>query len=333
VPLNEYDNLIKSEPGQENEYDDVLSANNDFQRQNLKQSMKVAHSTTPEKATRVKQLADEMKMPPAIIENNLEMVERSRSQKHDYEELMENSPKLSEWLQDPERAKLVSDDLEGLQNIEAKIGRITPYQDESYTSDLIDAGQAGFNNMRSSLYLTAASEGLVDIETVAEDIAKFNKASQQTRESAPAYVQEFNNVMESEGGDINRSIAIFNRNYDRLREQSITRSLSDFTKGIEAGLDVVESAGVTVGESLDLIYEWASRPKAAFRSIIENTAHSAPALVGGATGAVIGGKTGGAVGAGVGTLGGPVGVGAGAIIGTGVGAGTGMMAGTFAGGS
>src|SRR5687767_10151372 len=79
----------------------------------LRVSVGLATKTTPDRAARVFKLRTKTGLPAAVIERNLDDIERqAATQGFDPEKFRRESPLLAEWLQqDAHRAGLVQDDL------------------------------------------------------------------------------------------------------------------------------------------------------------------------------------------------------------------------------
>lgn len=306
-----------------NQYDEIAQKTFEPSKTNFDRSQFVAKKKDPSRVNEALKISRELNMPVDFVERNLESI-KDRRQKTDmsYESIVQRSPRLAKWLEDPYKASVSEDDLETLSQVERNAGRIRPYKDgPSYASDLGEAVTTGYNNLENSAMLLSAAYGATDIDTVAHAVAERNARIRERQKKLPVYAQEFQKVMAEEGNDVDVAFKRFKGSFQKIKDRKIIDGLIDFGAG----------GGMTVAETLDQIYEGVKRPKGLFRSTLESLAFSAPSLVTGVVGAKVGAKAGALAGGAAGTFI----PGAGTVAGAGVGAGAGGIAGfatgTFAG--
>lgn len=107
---NEYDDLL----GAPNEYDALLSGD-----PALRASLLEANQTTPDRHAQVLKLSNETRLPPEIVERNFDLIsQKQQTEQNEYDALLAGTPKLTEWLRDPNNAKVSRDDLPQLSRLE-----------------------------------------------------------------------------------------------------------------------------------------------------------------------------------------------------------------------
>lgn len=312
MAVNEYDDILAHEEATQpvapqptipvvNEYDAILDSEFQTQKQTLKQSMYVADQKSPDRQAQILKLSDKLKVPPSFVDRNYDELSKKQSfETTDYDAIIDKTPGLAKYLENPDNATLSSDDLGPLSKIEGATKGVTARQPEpSIFSDLSRAGMTGLNNLKGAAWHVAAAYGLTSLEDAAENAAAANKRSEELRAQLPNYAKEFNAVMEQEGGDVNRAVDLFKQSYKQLEQGNIMKALVGF----------IAAKDMSAGESLDQIGAAVVRPKGLAYSTVENLAHSLPS--------VLGSVAGGAAG----TVGGPPGVAAG------------IFSGSFAGGA
>lgn len=155
---NEYDDILSQDPpAQANEYDHILAVEKDAQKSQIQQNMFVASQAQPDRKAEVLKLADQMKMPPNIVERNFDDLKRRNVVKGtDYDSLIDESPGLAKFLEDPDHATLAQDDLPNLKSVEQQV------QDHSMMSLM-------YNSLGSGL--ASAASGIAKIPAAIYDTA------------------------------------------------------------------------------------------------------------------------------------------------------------------
>lgn len=308
-PINEYDDMItnisqESQPAQAapapqpassnqvqvqapDDYDSMLNQEKDAQKTQLQSSMMVAAQTEPDRRAKVLELSQKMNLPPNIVERNFDDVQKKAVQASvDYDGIINNTPGLAKWLENPDNASIGRNDIDPLERIDESIRVVTPNRSQSglldFPADLTRAGKTGFNNLRASAWHLGAAYGLIDVREAANQIAESNKRAQELQAKMPDYSQEFNKAMAQHGGDTNKAFAQFTSSFDEYRDGKILDALKDFGGG----------GAATVGETIDMIKAAAVRPRGLIYSTVENLAQSLPSLLTGAAGAAIAGPVG-----------------------------------------
>lgn len=119
--VNEYDRLAQAVPelSRGNEYDALAAAERDRTKQGLKESVYVATGHEPDRRAKVLTLAKEVNLPPDVVERNFDLINRKRSvASKDYDALVENTPGLAKWLENPDNASVAHDELDKLSEVE-----------------------------------------------------------------------------------------------------------------------------------------------------------------------------------------------------------------------
>lgn len=295
---NPYDEIVSSigteaESGQntkplQNDFDSIVAEDNSVQSTKLKQSFFGAQQKDPDRHVKVLEMSQRLKLPVEIVDSNFEDLQvQQKTRKIDYDSIVQDSPSVAQWAQKPENAALAQQDFEKLGYIEKSLKILGRKRSEmDMTGELIKAGETGFAGLESSTALFGAAYGLGNIDEIAEYAAEANKRQQKLKEMAPSYSKEFDKAMEKESHDIARASDIFFRGVDEYRAGKQT----DAIKHIMAG------GALTVGESMDMLYQAFSRPRGLAYSVTENLANSVPALAAGLGMGVVGTATTGPVG-------------------------------------
>lgn len=302
---NEYDQFLEEDFGSYpqsqdgNEYDQLVDDQGIAQRRKAQLNVRSAQEADPKKTLQALKLSREYNVPPSFAEKNFDVLNKRRQTTDiNYDKIIDESPALAEWLQQPENARLAKNDLPKLGGIEQRTRRFRAEKTNPVTihKEYLRAGKGGLRQLETSTYLVAAAYGKADVRSAAEAIAGGAAAQQRLRDEAPGYVKEFDKILAEEGGDVNNAFKKLTDGYSDIKKRNILDGLKKF------GIGGIQ----TVGESLDLVYESiVNNPRAVGYMTIESLANSFPSLVGG----VAGGAGGGAVGSvvpGVGTAAGGV---------------------------
>lgn len=119
--MNEYDEILDGNIPEGNEYDALLNQQNDARATQLKQALYSAARTNPDQQQKVVQLSRKTGLPPEVVERNTEEAERTAALQFDYGKLIDDNPKLAEFLANPENAKIARDDVDALSRLEALV--------------------------------------------------------------------------------------------------------------------------------------------------------------------------------------------------------------------
>lgn len=320
--VNEYDDIVNEENnenqintspgGVENEYDSIVQEDTKERSVNLKESLRVASESDPNKHSEVYSLAKETKLPTRAVERNIDKIKKFKKQKEmDYSNLMKVTPGLGKWLENPDNAKIAHTELSPLKKIEQSSRAIaTNRKEERFTKEIDKAFESGYQGLKASSGALGLAYGLGDKREMAELIANANKRTNELYNLAPKYVQRFRKNIDRESKELNESVDTLVDSYELAkngdpRKGDLFKAIMDFNAGI---FD-------TIGEAVDMFTEVISNPRGTIYTSAESMANSAPALATGAIGAKAG-AVGGSVVPGIGTaIGGAVGFGAGTFAG------------------
>ncbi len=148
MATNEYDDLIAQGPASSGggEYDNLIADDKSIQKSQVQQNMQLASRIEPDRKAEVMRLADQMNLPPNIVERNFDDLKKSSTVKGtDYDALVNNSPGLATFLGDKDHAALAQDDLPNLKKIEQTV------QDHSMMTTMYNSLGSGLANMNSTL--------------------------------------------------------------------------------------------------------------------------------------------------------------------------------------
>lgn len=143
---NEYAEILDNDPAlqaklanPDNEYGEIINQDREAQAQALKQSEYVASKGNPDQKAKVLELAKRSKLPTDIVERNFDEILKQTDAKSfgDYAKIVDSTPGLAKWLQDPDNATLSKDDLDSLGIIEHSV------KEQSYGSELFSAFKSG----------------------------------------------------------------------------------------------------------------------------------------------------------------------------------------------
>lgn len=101
------------------DYDKILANDRDVQRSQLQNTMYQAAKVEPDRKADVLRLSDEMKLPPNIVERNYDDLRQKQKVKGvDYDSIIDSTPGLAKFLEDPNKAAVGQDDLQNMQQHE-----------------------------------------------------------------------------------------------------------------------------------------------------------------------------------------------------------------------
>lgn len=328
MAINEYEDMLKN-PGEvstgNNEYYDLVNEQAGEGQAALKQSMYVATKQNPDQEAKVQNLSKKMNLPADFVRRKYDDLEKKQTEAdNDYETILKDSPTLSKYLEDPNNASVSHDDLDPLGRVDRHARAINPNRQTNFIGDLGRATKTGWNDLNASAWHLAVAYGKASPEEAAQSIADANKRAADLRAKAPDYSKEFDQVMKSQGDDVDAAFNQLRGSFDSARDGKILEALKDFGSG---GIK-------TVGETLDMIGSAVVRPRGLVYSASQSLAHSLPSLVTGYAGSKAGAVAGATIAAVAGQAGPQIAtpeeivtVPAGAVLGGTIG----FMAGSFAG--
>lgn len=130
-------------------YDQLLDEDKSAQRDSLKQSVYAAKDLNADRHAKVMALAKDMDLPIPIVDRNFEDLSKKRqSVTTDYDQLIDENPKLSKWLEDPNNVAVSKNDVGHLKGLEDQVN------DVGFSKTLLDTignSLAGTGKMLSSI--------------------------------------------------------------------------------------------------------------------------------------------------------------------------------------
>lgn len=107
---------IQPAPSNAPSYDQLLDNDSSGSNTALKSSLYAAKDLNPDRQAKVIQLAQKLKLPVDLVNRKYETLAKTSEYKQtNYDTLIADNPKLSEWLSDPNKAAVAKDDLPVLQ--------------------------------------------------------------------------------------------------------------------------------------------------------------------------------------------------------------------------
>ena len=311
---NSYEDLFDQEFGGEakpagpsNPYEALVDDDRQAQKTMVQGAMFVAEKEDPEKKAKALKLSQKINLPVEVVERNIEAIEAQVNQRSfDYDAIVDSTPGLAKFLEDPTNATLAKDDFDALTSADKSLQMFRPGKKQSYLDDVKRAGSTGLNQLSGSTYHLAAAYGLVDPAVAAEAVAHHNKRAQELQKDLPDYKVAFDEAMKKEGGDLNKASKEFIKSYENLRKEKVSKALKDFAI----------NGTKTAGEALDMVWAAGKHPRGLVYSTVEQLSNSFPGLVAGGAAGAAGAAAGTAVAPGVGTA---------------IGGASGFVAGSFAG--
>jgi hypothetical protein len=275
MPVNEYDEIISGGkvPNNGNEYLQMAEEDGADQRSNLQQSLFSASTADPARMAQIDEMARKAKLPTAVVERNFDEVSRRSSLEDiDYDKIIDQTPALASWLEDPENAAVGRDDIEALGKLERGARRILPKSADPSRGAFGRAIATGWSDLTASTWHLAAVYGLTDPAEAAQRVAEANAKAGTLRAQKPPYALEFDQIMQDEGGDVDRAVERFKSSFGEMQDGRIYQGLIDYNAGKIQ----------TVAEGLEMLWSAVSRPQGLAYSSLESLAHSFPSLVTGA---------------------------------------------------
>lgn len=296
---NEYDTLAQVSAPDPNPYVNLIRQGQEVQKQQLQQSMYAAKDQDPDRTAKVLQLSDQLRLPVPIVERNYDKLSQDKSlAATDYDTLIQKTPGLATWLKDPTNAALGKDDLENLGKIDQANSFFKPIKE--FGSDIGTALHQGTVQTYSSVLALAPlaqAYGLISPETaatLAEKVADQNKSEADLAAKAPPYLAEYQRLRE-EHGDRGSAWTQFVKSFPEIQNGQILQALKDFGSG----------SLKTVGNTLSLVKDLATNPRASIYQLAEMTPFGLSMAPGASAGALAGaplGPIGASVGAAIGSF-------------------------------
>lgn len=293
MAVNEYDDMMAgAKPAEGNEYDAMIGQTREQSKQVVRDSMFVAaKSADPDRHAEVMKLSERLNLPPNIVDRQFDAVKQNDIIANtDYDAIMDRSPGLAKFLEDPNNATLAKDDLENLGKVDQATRMIKygpPQKNEilSFPGELKDATKTGFWNLGVAATQLAGAYGLKDPKEAAELIADTNRRAAEAADKRPDYAKEFNATIGKETKDVKEAWNQFTGSFHELREKKIMEGLKDFAVG---GIK-------TAGELVDWISAASVRPRGLAYMVAENLPNAIPSMAAGHAAGLAGGEAGAAV--------------------------------------
>lgn len=141
--------LLNSIPDQSPEdasLSQAIKLMNDDERNQIASSMYVAKDENPDQYAKARQMAERLNLPPAIVARNYdEFVKREKTEFAEYDDLIKRNPKVAEFLQDADNARIAHDDIDGMKKAEEAV------RDVKWSYALHDLLQVGFAKMNQAI--------------------------------------------------------------------------------------------------------------------------------------------------------------------------------------
>lgn len=162
-------------PSSSNKYDAIADDMASDQTQSLKQSIYVGSQQPPDKQAKIQNLARQANLPPSVVDGNEEQVRQKVTQNSvDYDKMVQDNPKSTSFLQDPNNAGVAHDDIPNVQAHENLINSMHT------ASSIYDAFSAGLENSVSGLLYRRAQPDL----SLPADAPWYHRAAQMAGQVA-----------------------------------------------------------------------------------------------------------------------------------------------------
>lgn len=269
---NDYDAFVG--PPAQTSYDTIVADDKDDQKKALQQSFFVAQNDDPDKMAKVVDLSKRLNLPSSFVQKNYDSLSKTTPSSNDYDTIIQKTPGLAKWLQDPDNATLGKDDLDNLGKVDQASGFYS--QAKAFPEELRQAAQGGLSSVTASSLLLAKVFGFADPEP--EAIANWNKQSQELSARAPDYVKQFQDILTERGGDLNAAKNQFIEGFKDIHDSEILKALKDFGSG---GIK-------SVGDTLAYLSALPANPRASLYTLSNMTPLGLAAIFGGQAGATAG---------------------------------------------
>ncbi len=258
----------------------------------LKQSMFVGGQQDPDRAAKVLQLSNRFKVNSDYADRNFEELSKKDALVNtDYGQIVQKTPGLATWLQNPDNSGVGHDDLEPLGRMDQAVRMLTQNKPQDnnvggavlqFGKELGQATAQGSTSLSAGIWQLAAAYGLANPDTAANNVAVGNKVTANLQANAPDYVKHFNSILQQQGGDLQKSLDQFTGSFSEYSDQGILQALKDFGSG----------AISTAGDALSIIKSFAANPRATAYSLAQMAPLGIATLPGGAALGAAGAATG-----------------------------------------
>jgi hypothetical protein len=164
VPDDEFDAAAKQVvgAGRKPNIDETAANVIDAQRTQLRTSLYGALDSNPDEAAKAKTLSAKSGVPVDIVQRNFAQVNRN-VQLNEFDETIQKSPLLGQWLSNPNNAKISHDDSSNLAGIEREFATMKPIE-RSFIEEITEPFQRGYARFKKGFSLmlddTAMMKGL-----------------------------------------------------------------------------------------------------------------------------------------------------------------------------
>lgn len=272
---NPYDSLVPEAP-QGNTLPDLIPDHNDLQRQGLQQSMFVAGQTDPDKAADAINLATKYNVDPMFAHDNLDALKKSSAGSHlDYDNLIENYPGTTNFMQKPENAAIAHDDTDNLNRIDHGTQIIS--KKNGFLDDEKMAVTSGFNDLQRAVISLGVAHGYLDKDDAAANLESLKRQSDYLDTLKPDYLKAFETAMADNKKDLGKAFDQLSAGYDEAKNQSLTQAMKDFGEGSVA----------SVGALLDFAKTMALSPRASLYTATQSTIPFIPMIALGSLASIV----------------------------------------------
>ncbi len=217
----------------------------------LERSLVSAKDKDPERQARVFRAARETRLPPSVVDKNLEEIEK-QIKPFDVGKVVNEAPATTAYLSNPEYAALSRNEIDPLPRLEAAIKKLTP----QFVTEIDEASRLGMYELKAFLGHAANSLGLVSDEDAAEYISGANRQAEEYRKKEPDYAKDFRAMWDKESGDIVRAGGRFMEAYHAAKEVRIVDALKSYYTGLfTTPLELLDAVGKTAMHPRALLYE------------------------------------------------------------------------------
>ena len=215
------------------------------QRTQLRTSLYQSLDANPDEVARAKNLSGKSGVPLEIVQRNYAQVNRN-VQLNEFDQVLQKSPLLGQWLSNPNNAKISHDDSSNLAGIEREYGTIKPIE-RSFLEEITEPFQRGYARFKKGFSL------------MLEDTSMMKGLRSRQQAAAEANGVTFNPKVQQAV-----NLANYQRNVERF----------PMPADIQTGLQDISDAK-TFGEAFSAII---SNPKAVKEVIFESLGIGAPGL-------------------------------------------------------
>lgn len=266
---NEMDNFINSNPPQIQKADPIDSAIDSIQGNNETKfaiNQKKVENDNPDEYAKYYEVSKREKLPVDFVKRNWSNFSNKKPNLN-FNELAANSPRTTEFLNNPENMGLFQDDVNFFSKIESNL-ESPKLKDKSFFEKQTIAFNQGLNSFALSSALLGHSYGMFDEDTGANIISKLAKNDQYLRNLTPKSQLDFQETMKKEGGDVNLAYSKLLSSFEDFKNDELLDSI----------LNVAKSGASTAYEALDLGVSAFKSPSELSSMISQNIPNAIPSI-------------------------------------------------------